>query len=312
MLSRPALPVGIQPGGIADAAGDAAAAYGAAADGINSPDNPAGMQQQTSMRYSDAASAGGQLDGADGTAEVSRGMGTGGGSFKGSGLYDPTSAMPVVHTYQAYEDRPAVAKASYLGAAGDGLGMDDDALIKADPSQVSAAAMFAGRGGSSAGGALSSAKAAALYSGGAAGSMPGDAGIPAGSGALGGTSCAAPAPAGWPGDLPPPEALSGASAKDADPVVEVAGEFVAAAYFSRNWQLRDAAAAWLGDLVANGRLNGGDTRETAKGLVRLAVKGLKDKVPQVYSSSLGLLQVCRLCNSACSPRAAINSQLGCM
>ena len=74
-------------------------------------------------------------------------------------------------------------------------------------------------------------------------------------------------------------------------MVEVAGEFVAAAYFSRNWQLRDAAAAWLGDLVANGRLSGADKRETAKGLVRLAVKGLKDKVPQVYSSSLGLLQV---------------------
>lgn len=29
----------------------------------------------------------------------------------------------------------------------------------------------------------------------------------------------------------------------------------------------------------------------ARGLVRLAVKGLKDKVPQVYSSCLGLFQV---------------------
>jgi centrosomal protein CEP104 len=77
-------------------------------------------------------------------------------------------------------------------------------------------------------------------------------------------------------------------------VVEVAGEFVAAAFFSRNWQLRDAAAAWLADLVSNGRLSGGpgaERRELAKGLVRLAVRGLKDKVPQVYSSCLGLLQV---------------------
>jgi centrosomal protein CEP104 len=77
-------------------------------------------------------------------------------------------------------------------------------------------------------------------------------------------------------------------------VIEVAGEFVAAAFFSRNWQLRDAAAAWLADLVGNGRLSGGpgaERRELAKGLVRLAVRGLKDKVPQVYSSCLGLLQV---------------------
>jgi centrosomal protein CEP104 len=76
-------------------------------------------------------------------------------------------------------------------------------------------------------------------------------------------------------------------------VLDVAGEFVAAAFFSRSWQLRDAAAAWLADLTTNGRLSGGgpDRRELARGLVRLAVKGLKDKVPQVYSSSLSLLQV---------------------
>jgi hypothetical protein len=46
------------------------------------------------------------------------------------------------------------------------------------------------------------------------------------------------------------------------------GEFVASAFFSRNWQLRDAAAGWLADLVTNGRLAGGassgEKREVAR------------------------------------------------
>lgn len=275
-------------GGPDAAAGDVAAAYGAAADGVTSPRALGGMQQQRSIRYSDGATAAGVQDGSSGTdsaADASRGIGVVGGSFKGGG-YD--SAVPVVHTYQAYEDRPAVAKAAYIDpAAGEGVDIDDNALMTADPTHVSAAAMFgSGRMRSSAGGAAA-AKTGSLHTGGAAGNT---ATRPAAAAAaVSGAGVGAPAPSGWPGDLPPPEPLSAGAAKDAEPVSEIAGDFVAAAFFSKNWQLRDAAAAWLVGLVANGRVN--DQRELAKGLMKLAVKGLKDKVPQVYNSSLSLMQV---------------------
>eukprot|EP00878_Enallax_costatus_P018713 GHUV01019714.1.p1 GENE.GHUV01019714.1~~GHUV01019714.1.p1 ORF type:complete len:592 (+),score=256.35 GHUV01019714.1:204-1778(+) len=148
--------------------------------------------------------------------------------------------------------------------------------------------MFGSARMSSSAGVAAAAKSGALYTGGPAGSMQTDARPTAATAAVGGVSVGAPAPSGWPGDLPPPELLSAGASKDAEPVTDIAGEYVAAAFFSKNWQLRDAAAAWLADLVANGRVN--DQRELAKALVKLAVKGLKDKVPQVYNSSLGLLQ----------------------
>ncbi|WIA42558.1 hypothetical protein OEZ86_008540 [Tetradesmus obliquus] len=282
--------------------------YGAAAESMLSPRDQ--QQQQRPMRYSDtAAAAGQQLSGytdagaADINGEVSRGAlgigapGSGASSFK-AGTYDAAGQQQVVHTYQAYEDRPAVAKASYMSQGGqEMMGLDDDALIRADPSTVSAAALFGARGASTAGGGsskLSMGGAGAAAAASAAAAAGRDFGGGGSSGQTGGgASCSAPAPTGWPGDLPPPEPLTASSSSDAAPVTEVAGEFVAAAFFSRNWQLRDAAAAWLADLVSNGRLSGGpgaERRELAKGLVRLAVRGLKDKVPQVYSSCLGLLQ----------------------
>lgn len=250
----------------------AAAVYGEAPEGLLSPQEQQAMQQQP-MRCSDTAAAVGSQQNsygdspADITAEMSRAaMGAvGGSSFKGSSTYDAAAGgvPPVVHTYQAYEDRPAVAKASYMGPAGNEvLGMDDDALIRADPSTVSAAALFGARGSSSAGVPVLGGGGVAKHSvggGAAAGRDYDGSGLAGGAaaGALAGAACSAAAPAGWPGDLPPPEPLTSSSASDAAPVVEVAGEFVAAAFFSRNWQLRDAAAAWLADLVANGRLGGG-------------------------------------------------------
>ncbi len=65
---------------------------------------------------------------------------------------------------------------------------------------------------------------------------------------------------GWPSDLPVAEALSGANSKDADPVLELAGEYVAAAFFSKNWQLRDAALGHVTELVKSGALDGADKR----------------------------------------------------
>lgn len=229
------------------------------------------------------------------------------GSTRANASASYAAQYNAVHTYQAYEDRPAVAKASYVGRPGSagsdadadgGLqDMDDEALIKADPSRVSAAAMFGTSGGTRSSAANKKALAGAAGTGRSAAAGPGSlaaagAALPAADNG-GGDACGADAPDGWPADLPSPEPLAAVSASDAAPVIDVAGEFVAAAFFSRSWQLRDAAAAWLADLTNNGRLSGGgpERRELARGLVRLAVKGLKDKVPQVYSSSLSLLQV---------------------
>lgn len=270
------------------------------------------QQRQGSQRLPDEGSQGAEMqlqpehsDGAGADGEYDSGVTGAGGGY--ADQYDNS-----LHTYQAYEDRPAVAKASYVGRPGsagsDGADeggalqdMDDESLIRADPSRVSAAAMFGGAGGTRS--SAASKKALAPHAGSAAGSRgaAGPGSLAAASGMPAAASrpadvCDADPPDGWPSDLPPPEPLAAVSAAEAAPVVDVGGEFVAAAFFSKSWQLRDAAAAWLADLTSNGRLSGGgpERRELARGLVRLAVKGLKDKVPQVYSSSLCLLQVRRV------------------
>lgn len=276
---------GSEPGGAgaADAAAIAWAATAAAGGGSDDAGGssgggeagaePFGALTTTRRATTSALAAAAALDGAN----ASSGGGGGGG---GGGVSPPAG---VLHTYQAYEERPAVARAMY-GGGGDGSAgsLDDDALAAADPSTVSAAALFGAAG-------VAGAAVAARASAGVVGS--GSSGV--GGGASGGAVpvCAAPAPTGWPADLPAPEPLSPAAAGEAAPVLDVAGEYVAAALLSRAWQLRDAASAWLAQLAAGGGLTGPERREAARGLLRLAVKGLRDKVPQVYISSLGLLQV---------------------
>lgn len=286
------------------ASGAAAAARQQQLPAMEASEGPDALQ----LQHSEAAAAAdydADLDlytgGGAGPSSSSNNRGNAGGSYAGQ--------HNAVHTYQAYEDRPAVAKASFAGKTGSPgseveaetslQDLDDEALIRADPSRVSAAAMF-GTGGGRSSGTSKKALGHAAAGGGAArssGAGPGSlaaaaAAVPA-AGGRGAQECGAEPPDGWPSDLPPPEPLAAVSATDAGPVIDVAGEFVAAAFFSRSWQLRDAAAAWLADLTGNGRLSGGnpERRELARGLVRLAVKGLKDKVPQVYSSCLSLLQV---------------------
>jgi hypothetical protein len=52
---------------------------------------------------------------------------------------------------------------------------------------------------------------------------------------------AGPAPEGFPGDLPPPEPLLVADAKDASDLSGVLQEYLIRCLFSKNWQLREAA-----------------------------------------------------------------------
>lgn len=66
-----------------------------------------------------------------------------------------------------------------------------------------------------------------------------------------------------PADLPSPEALSAVDAKDAGPLAEVAGEYLARCVFSRTWQLREAALVWLAKELEGGRMEGGSGAQAA-------------------------------------------------
>ncbi|KIZ03119.1 Nephrocystin-3 [Monoraphidium neglectum] len=207
---------------------------------------------------------GGLPGGGEASAGVLGGGGGWAGEADGSGIVGaPASVMRRNSGYYAYEERPAVARGALAlaseGGGGGAPGFGDEAgLVDADPSAVSAAALFGGSGG---------------------GGGPGS-----------GATVEAPAPPGWPQELPPPEPVAGAAAKEAEAVAELAGDYVAAAFFSRNWQLRDAGIAWVTDLVRNGKVSGADKRDLARSLARLAAKAMKDKVPNVFLSSTGLLQ----------------------
>jgi hypothetical protein len=87
-------------------------------------------------------------------------------------------------------------------------------------------------------------------------SVLGGAEVPSSSAAASAASDAGPLPAGFPKDLPSPEALSAAAAKDAGPVVDMLGEYLARCLFSRTWQLREAALAHLAKELAGGSLPG--------------------------------------------------------
>lgn len=57
-------------------------------------------------------------------------------------------------------------------------------------------------------------------------------------------------------DLAAPESLSAADAKDAGPLIDLAGEYLARCLHSRTWQLREAALAALARDLAAGRVQG--------------------------------------------------------
>lgn len=161
------------------------------------------------------------------------GVGGAGDMDAGAGAGAVPSVMRRNSGYYAYEERPAVARGALARGSETGPtfgGGGEAGLVDADPSGVSAAAMFRGSGGA------------------------------------GGAAVEAPAPAGWSKELPVPEPVAGAAAKEAEVVAELAGDYVAAAFFSRNWQLRDAGIAWVTDLVRNGKVRGGPSGGRMGGL----------------------------------------------
>ncbi len=83
---------------------------------------------------------------------------------------------------------------------------------------------------------------------------------------------------------------------------------MARAFYSRNWQLRDAALQYLTELVRGGNVS--DRRELCRSLVRLVVRALRDKVPNVFFSTLPLLQALLTTLAASSSSREVSSTAG--
>lgn len=96
-------------------------------------------------------------------------------------------------------------------------------------------------------------------------------------------------PDGFPTDLPSPEPISSANAKASLPLEEFAGSYLAQCFYSRNWQLREAALNYLelhfGDLVQIGM-----EREHHRLLCQVVRRGLQDKVANVYLASTSFIR----------------------
>lgn len=98
-----------------------------------------------------------------------------------------------------------------------------------------------------------------------------------------------PAPDGFPPDLPPPEPISAANAKAGQSLERFAGEYVAQCFYSKNWHLREASLVYLQSNLDR-LLQPGQERENFRLMSQVVVKGLKDKVANVFLTSTSLIQ----------------------
>ena len=97
------------------------------------------------------------------------------------------------------------------------------------------------------------------------------------------------APDGFPADLTCPEPLTAANAKSAQPLEQFAGEYIAQCFYSRTWQLREASLVYLQSHL-DSLVQPAQEREHFRLLCQVVVKGLKDKVANVFLTSTSLIQ----------------------
>ena len=102
-------------------------------------------------------------------------------------------------------------------------------------------------------------------------------------------SAAPDAPEGFPPGLPSPEPLADAHAKSAQSLEQFAGEFVARCVYSRNWHLREASLVYLQG-HAEELAQPGQEREGFRLLCQVAVRGLGDKVANVFLASASFIR----------------------
>lgn len=95
-------------------------------------------------------------------------------------------------------------------------------------------------------------------------------------------------PPGFPPDLPAPESLSPADAKDAEAIIEALGEYTARALFSKTWQLREAALISIEKVLQGqgGGVEGSQKGDLFKSLSKALLRTVQDKVANVFHGTL--------------------------
>ncbi|KAK9862466.1 hypothetical protein WJX84_003280 [Apatococcus fuscideae] len=98
-------------------------------------------------------------------------------------------------------------------------------------------------------------------------------------------------PEGFPSDLPAPEPFSAADAKDADDLVELVGEYTARSFYSRIWQLREAALLRMQRLLEEPDSIPADRKKEAfRTLAQALLRSVRDKVANVFHTTLEVVQ----------------------
>lgn len=92
-------------------------------------------------------------------------------------------------------------------------------------------------------------------------------------------------------DLGPPDPLSASVEKDAEPLLDIFGEYVTQCLYSRAWNLRDAALQKLTLNLKAGIYSSGQSGQLLHALATVLRHTLPDKNVQVFLSSANLLQM---------------------
>ena len=92
-------------------------------------------------------------------------------------------------------------------------------------------------------------------------------------------------PPGFPPDLPAPEPIPPAEAKDAEALIDALGEYIVRALYSKTWQLRESALISI-EKVLKGPGVKGHKGDLFKALSRALSKTVQDKVANVFHNTV--------------------------
>eukprot|EP00743_Colponemidia_sp_Colp-15_P004277 GILK01004614.1.p1 GENE.GILK01004614.1~~GILK01004614.1.p1 ORF type:complete len:582 (-),score=111.33 GILK01004614.1:353-1981(-) len=90
-------------------------------------------------------------------------------------------------------------------------------------------------------------------------------------------------------DLPPPEPLTLAVAKEAEPLISIFGEYLVQCFYSKVWNLREAALQKVKLELEQQGYQEQSTKEVVSGVCTLIRKAAVDKIAQVFLQSMALL-----------------------
>ena len=108
-------------------------------------------------------------------------------------------------------------------------------------------------------------------------------------------------PTGFPPDLPAPEPLPLADAKDAEALIDAVGEYTVRALYSKTWQLREAALMSIEKVLKGGGVQG-HKGDLFKALSKALLRSVQDKVANVFQLTLQVMpHILHLCETACAP-----------